>query len=237
MVIWLRGERSPLGLDQDVVRREALAQVLELDQGWQAIEQRGAALLAEARAQADALVAQAEARAAAIVADAERRVAGSTRLGYAAGRQQGLDAVHAQMQARARDDRAVLLAMRERLAEVVFRAVQRLLARAPHHGLYQRAAEMVSAELDQASFLTVTVHPGEAAQVRKLFNAAGLPLRPTIIEDAAAGEGACLCEWDYGVLDAGLPSQLAALRKSLRQALDAAAAQAHASEPADGAAP
>lgn len=222
MVIWLRGDHDPLGLGQDVVRREELAQVLALDDSWQAMEQRGAVLLAQARAQAEALVAQAEVRAAAIVADAERRVAGSTRLGYAAGRQQGVDAVHAQMQARARDDRAVLLAMRERLVAIVYQAAQQLLARAPHHGLYQRAAELVGAELDQASFLTVTVHPGAASQVRKLFAAAGLPLRPTIIEDAAAGEGACLCEWDYGVLDAGLPSQLAALRKTLRQALDQA---------------
>lgn len=223
MVIWLRGDNSPLGLGADVVRREQLARVIELDEGWQAIEQRGATLLDEARSSAAAIVAAAEQRAGAITADAERRAASSARLGYAAGRQQALDEHHARMQACARDDRAALMAMRERLTDIVYQAVQRLLACTARDGLFQRAAEMVGAELDQASFLTVTVHPDDAYKVRQLFGEAGTGLRPTIVEDAGAGVGACLCEWDSGMLDAGLPAQLAALRKSLRQALADAA--------------
>ena len=220
MVIWLRGEAGPLGLGTDVVRREQLVQVLELDQGWQAIEQRGAALLEDARARAAAIVAAAGEQAGAIVADAERRSANSARLGYAAGRQRALDEHHARMQTRVRDDRATLMAMRERLTAIVHQAVQRLLACTARDGLFQRAAEIVGAELEQASFLSVTVHPDDACKVRQVFAEAGLALRPTIIEDAGAGVGACLCEWDSGVLDAGLPAQLAALRKSLRQALE-----------------
>jgi type III secretion protein L len=224
MVIWLRGDNGPLGLGADVLRREQLAQVLELDQGWQAIEQRGAALLADARARAQAIVAAAEGEADAIVADAERRTANSARLGYAAGRQQALNDHHARMRERVRGDQAALAAMRERLTAIVYQAVQKLLACTARDGLFQRAAEMVGAEIEQASFLSVTVHPDDAYKVRQLFGEAGWTVRPTIIEDAGAGVGACLCEWDAGVLDAGLPAQLAALRKSLRQALETVAA-------------
>ena len=231
MVIWLRGEHGPLGLGADVVRREQLAQVLELDQGWQALEQRGAALLEAARAQAEAIVAAAGERADAIVAEAERRGAHSARLGYAAGRQQALNEFHARMRDGARDDRAALMAMRERLAAIVYQAVQKLLACTARDGLFQRAAELVSAELEQASFLTVTVHPDDAYKVRQLFGEASGGLRPTIIEDAGAGVGACLCEWDAGMLDAGLPAQLAALRQSLRRALDDAPAAADGGRP------
>lgn len=224
MVIWLRGDHGPLGLGTDVLRREQLAQVLELDQGWQAIERRGAALLEDARARAEAIVAAAGEEAGAIVADAERRSANSARLGYAAGRQQALNDHHARMGERVRDDQAALTAMRERLTAIVYQAVQKLLACTARDGLFQRAAELVGAEIEQASFLSVTVHPDDAYKVRQLFGEAGWAVRPTIIEDAGAGVGACLCEWDAGVLDAGLPAQLAALRKSLRQALEAVAA-------------
>jgi type III secretion protein L len=167
-------------------------------------------------------VADAEARAAAIVADAERRTAGATRLGYAAGHRQGLADAHARMEAGARAGREALMAMRERLAAVVFAAARKLLTEAPRESLFRRAADLVGAELEQASFLSVTVHPDDAAHVRQVFGRPGWTLRPTVVEDAALAPGSCVCEWDDGVLDAGLPAQLAALRRALGQALDAA---------------
>ena len=48
MVIWLRGDAGPLGVDTDVVRREDLAQVLDLDAAWEALERRADNLLAQA---------------------------------------------------------------------------------------------------------------------------------------------------------------------------------------------
>jgi type III secretion protein L len=222
MVIWLRGDAGPLGVDTDVVRREDLAQVLDLDAAWEALARRGDDVLAQAEARAAAIVGEAEARAAEIVADAERRTAGSTRLGYAAGHRQGLADAHARLQAGARDGRAALQAMRERLASIVYAAARKLLTDAPRESLYRRAADLVGAELEQASFLTVTVHPDDAAHVHHVFSGAGWTVRPAVVEDAALAPGSCVCEWDDGVLDAGLPAQLAALRQALDRALETA---------------
>jgi type III secretion protein L len=222
MVIWLRGDTGPLGVGGDVVRREDVAQLLALDAAAQALDARGAALLVEAEQRAAAIVAAAEARAAAIEADAERRTAGSTRLGYAAGHRQGLADAHARMQAGARDGRAALQSMRERLAAIVFAAARKLLTDAPRESLFRRAADLVGAELEQASFLTVTVHPDDAAHVHQVFAGTAWAVRPAIVEDAALAPGSCVCEWDDGVLDAGLPAQLAALRQSLDRALETA---------------
>jgi type III secretion protein L len=47
-------------------------------------------------------------------------------------------------------------------------------------------------------------------------------VRPAVVEDAALAPGSCVCEWDDGVLDAGLPAQLAALRQALDRALETA---------------
>jgi len=104
----------------------------------------------------------------------------------------------------------------------VFAAARKLLTEAPRESLYRRAAHLVDAELEQASFLTVTVHPDDAAHVHQVFAVTAWAVRPAIVEDAALAPGSCVCEWDDGVIDAGLPAQLAALRQALDRALETA---------------
>lgn len=223
MAIWLRKEGG-IGIDGDVIRREELAALTEIDRDLAGMKQHAARIVGEAQTRAEQIVADAKKDAAGIREAAQKKYENSARLGYAAGNQKAVAEVHAAMLERSVQDRRALAAMRERIAAIVMRAVEQTID-SDREALFKRAAKILSREMADASFLSVTVHPSDAAAVRSVFREIGeqmaWPIQANVIEDVRAEKGHCLCEWDYGVLDAGLTTQLKGLCSAIRKTIRA----------------
>jgi type III secretion protein L len=223
MLIWLRGDASAVGIDSDVIRREDMSALSDIDQGFIDLQQHGARLLSQKHQEAAVLMETAERQAEKLLFAAQKKFDNSARLGYASGVRQATEKLHAYMLERMLDDRQTLARMQERLADIVVKAVRQLTMSDDRDGLYQRAATTVGRELSHASFLSVTVHPDDAARVRTVFATIAeqmrWPVAAEIIENQHAAPGACLCEWDYGIFDGGLNVQLQALQHAVKKVL------------------
>jgi type III secretion protein L len=202
-----------------VIRSAELASVVALDQAHGALERRYAGLLADAEATAQTILAEAQQRADTLEAAAQRRFDNSARLGYAAGRRRGLAEVHELMLRQAASQRQLLSASRERIAQIVTGAVERVLGAADPKALFAQVAGTVDRLLDDSSFLTVRVAPQDLDAARDAFGAACSAnqwgVNPQVVARADLLPGSCVCEWDYGVIDGSLSLHVDALRRAV----------------------
>ncbi|GLU31316.1 type III secretion system stator protein SctL [Trinickia caryophylli] len=219
MVIWLKTDPKVVALDTDVVRAEDRGRVTELADALEALHEVVAATMTDATERARALVEKARCEAEAFVAGAQRKFDNSARLGYAAGHQRALDETHARFVAAARDEQAQLRACADRLSRIVMKAVEQVVAESDRDALMRRVALTVSRSIDNAAHMSVTVAPADAERARRLFGELARTAEPSlaieIVVDDQAEPGTCICEWDYGVVEAKLGAQLRALSRAL----------------------
>ena len=219
MVIWLKAQPKVLAVATDVVRAEELARVTELSDALEALDEVVHATMHDATQHAHALIEAARREADAFVEAARRKFDNSSRLGYAAGHRRALAEAHAQFLARARTEHEELQASSDRLARLVMKAVEQVVAETDRDALMRRVALAVARSIDDAAHLTVTVAPADADSARRLFGelarGASPPLTLEVIVDDEADEGTCVCEWDYGVVESSLRAQLASLERAL----------------------
>lgn len=235
MVIWLRnaqdegvGEHAlqELGVDGDIVRREAFAQLVDLDDGHAMLRDRRRDVLATARDEAERIVAAAHAEADEIRARAQDEFATGQQRGYDAGRQDALAHWYretAEWLARRRD---LQMSMRQRMADIVVLAVERIVSSERPEALFARAADSVDRIVDANCHLRVRVHPGQRELAAAAFERAaagwherGRPVPITVIADRSLAPGACVCETDIGLIDASLGAQIDAVRLAVTRAL------------------
>ncbi|MCC4620094.1 type III secretion system stator protein SctL [Xanthomonas cassavae CFBP 4642] len=225
MHLWLRSTPEAVGLDCDVIPREALARVLELDAAAAQVHARCAQALADAQKQTQALIDDARQQAAAILDIARDKAERSARLGYAAGLRRQLDAWNERgvRHAFAADEAAQRA--RERLAGIVAQACEQVLHGHDPAALYARAAQALDGALDEAKALRVSVHPDALDDARRAFDAAaaaaGWPVAVELYGDAQVALGACVCEWDTGVFEVDLRDQLRSIQRVVRRLLAA----------------
>lgn len=225
MRLWLRSTPEAVGLDCEVIPREALACVLELDAATAQVHARCAQTLADAQTRAQALIDDAQRQAETILQDAQDKAERSARLGYAAGLRRQLDAwnEHGVRHAFAAEDAAQRA--RARLAEIVAHACEQVLYGHDPAALYARAAQALDGALDEAKALRVSVHPDALDDARRAFDAAaaaaGWAMPVELCGDATLALGACVCEWDTGVFETDLRDQLRSLQRVIRRVLAA----------------
>lgn len=232
MVIWLKAEPRVLAVDADVVRAEDVARMLELSDALEALDEVVQATMHAATARAKDLVEAARREADAFVEAARRKFENSARLGYAAGHRRAVAEAHSRFAARARSDHEVLQMSSDRLVRLVMKAVEQVVAETDRDALMRRVVLAVARSLDDATLLTVTVSPDDAARAEQLFGAlareATPPLNLEVRVDDRADADSCVCEWDYGVVEASLRTQLAGLERALAGGAAFAAASASA---------
>jgi len=235
MVIWLRNahdegtaEAAPqaIGVDGDIVRREAFAQLVDLDDGHARLRERQRDVLATAHDEAARIVAAARAEADAIRARAQDEFDTGQRRGYEAGRQDALAQWYretAESLARRRD---LEMSLRRRMADIVVLAVENIVASERPEALFARAADSVDRIVDASCHLRVRVHPDQRELAADAFERAaagwherGRPVPITVIADRALEPGACVCETDIGLIDASLGAQIDAVRLAVTRAL------------------
>ncbi|APP75189.1 type III secretion system stator protein SctL [Xanthomonas vesicatoria] len=223
MRLWLRSTPDAVGLDCDVIPREALAEVLALDAATAQVHARCAQTLAEAEAHAQTLIDDAQQQAEAILNDAQDKAERSARLGYAAGLRRQLDEWNERGLRHVFATEDAAQRARARLAEIVARACEQVLHGHDPAALYARAAQALDGALDEASALRVSVHPDALDDARRAFDAAaaaaGWRLQVELCGDADLALGACVCEWDTGVFEADLRAQLRSIQRVIRRVL------------------
>lgn len=233
MMFWLRNadvdgntrrlDGGPsIGVDGDILRREAFATFLDLDAAYTEARRQRDAMLEEARNEAASILEQAQAQADALVAEAQQE-----RLsGFARGEEEGLRQAAADWHARSaqhfRDEHALLARMRERFAELIAGALERLAGTIDRGALFAQAAHEMDRLVAADSALTVRVHPSDLAVARREFEACaaqwlerGRPVTLSVVAERSLAPGACVCESDLGTLDASLATQLDAMRAAL----------------------
>ncbi len=219
MAIWLKRQPKVLAVDTDIVRAGELARLVELSDALGALDEVVQATMQAATARARELVETARREADAFVEAARRKFDNSARLGYAAGHRRAIAEAHERMLARTRDEYEELQASSDRLARLVMRAVEQVVAETDRDALMRRVMQAVSRSIDDAANLTVTVAPGDAERAKRLFGElvrdASPPLNVEVVVDDEAGDGTCVCEWDYGVVESNLRAQLAGLQRAL----------------------
>lgn len=221
MVIWLRAPHGGIGTDRDVVRAQELAQLVKLDRASDHFERRAHELLAAAQRDADALRDAASSEAERVLQAAQTKYDNAARLGYEAGRRRALREAHESMLRGAATERDLLAALRERIADIVMCTVTRVLGDADRDALFAQIAAGISRSLEGTSFLTVRVAQCDVEDATRAFRrtceAHRWPVNPEIVGDLDLEPGSCVCEWDHGVIEAGLPAQLRAIACAIRR--------------------
>jgi type III secretion protein L len=206
----------------DIVRRESYAALVDIDATYIEVRRQCGAMLADARDQAASILDEARAQADTLVALAEQEYAS----GCARGEEEGLRRAAADWYAQSAqhflEQHALLMRMRQRLAELVACALERVAGTLERGSLFARAAHQMEKLIDAGSTLTVRVHPADVAMARREFDACaahwlacGRAITLQVLPDRSLAPGACLCESDLGSLDASLSTQLSAMRATL----------------------
>ncbi|MFM0040891.1 type III secretion system stator protein SctL [Paraburkholderia sediminicola] len=241
MMIWLRepviagaGATLQLGVgtNDDIVPREALAQLVELDDGFIALQNQHAEILARARAEAAEIVATAAADAAALRLLTQREFDAAQERGFEAGRLEAAAQWYARTAELLAQRREIQMSMRNRIAGLVVSAVERIVVNEHPAAMFARAATAVERIVDGSSYLRVRVNPDQRDAAAEEFARAaagwrenGRPVQITVTADRALDVGACVCETDIGSMDASLGVQIEAVRGAVNAALRRALAQ------------
>jgi type III secretion protein L len=234
MVIWLRNPDAHgeslgpgVGVNDDIVRAEDLATLVELDAAYADLGRRSEAMLAEARAQAQAILDAAEAQADERMAQAQEIYNGAAQQGYEAGHEQALADWHERSMQMLAEGPSIGERQRDRLAQLVALGVEQIVATADPAALFRQAAQTIDRIVADGSPVKVSVHPDDYVTAAAAFDAVAREWRETgrsvsvqVSTDARHERGTCVCETDLGAVDASLPQQLAAIRAALSRAIE-----------------
>ncbi|MGF6955260.1 type III secretion system stator protein SctL [Paraburkholderia youngii] len=226
MVIWLRSADDPasrIGVDGDILRREVFGHAVELDEAYGQLEQDRQQVLQLAEEQATLIVEEAEQEARRMRDEARRMYEGAEARGFAAGQQAALDDWHRRNLDAMTDARAVQARMRERLAELITAAVEQIVLAEQPQALFERALKTLDKISEGATYLRISVSVADYDTAVRTFTqlaqAAPRRLAIEVTPDKRLAVGSCVCESDYGVIDASLDTQLQAIRSAVERAL------------------
>ena len=233
MVIWLKSDRhydvageARVGLDADVIPREAFGTLLEIDSAYVQAQADREAALARAHAEAEAIVAKARAEAQALLDEARSQYEEAAAAGYQDGEERALADWMARQADACTQARELQIKMRERLAQIVTVAVEQIVQVQQSAQLFEKALSTVDRIVEGATYLRVSVSPEDYETAREAFDRLserwrelGRPFSVSVAADKRLAPGSCLCESDFGAVDASLATQLRAMRSAVSRAL------------------
>jgi len=233
MVIWLKSDRHydvaggpRVGLNADVIPREAFGTLLEIDGAYMQAQADREAALARAHAEAEAIVANARAQAQALLDDARTQYEEAAAAGYQDGEERALADWMTRQADACTQARALQIKMRERLAQIVTVAVEQIVQVQQSAQLFEKALSTVDRIVEGATYLRVSVSPEDYETAREAFDRLserwrelGRPFSVSVAADKRLAPGSCLCESDFGAVDASLATQLRAMRSAVSRAL------------------
>lgn len=233
MVIWLRSDRAALepdasrvGIHGDVISREAFGALMQIDDAYAQLAADREAILAEARLEAEAILAAAREEGEGIVAQARREYETAAEYGYREGERRAVSEWMERLALSHADERRLQAKMRERLAQIVTVAVEQIVSVQESRSLFDKAISAVDRIVEGATYLRVSVSPTDYEVASSAFERLaarwrdlGRPFPLSVVADKRLPPGSCLCESDFGAVDASLATQLRAMRSAVSRAL------------------
>ncbi|WP_169787985.1 type III secretion system stator protein SctL [Caldimonas brevitalea] len=204
------------------MRAAEFATLTTLLSAAQTVEAEHRRIVDQAQAEAQELLAQARAEAEALLEDARRQQQQAHQEGLERGWEDAAAQWAEQAVRAAASNRRSLERQTERLSQIVSLAVERVIEIEDRSALYRRAFRTVSKLLKDVPMLTLRVPADDQGSARSGIDAvlrelsAELPVE--VVSDAALAPGSCLFESDQGVIDAGLDTQLAAIKRAVSRA-------------------
>jgi type III secretion protein L len=230
MAIWFRHGSCTVGVEDGLIRAADFARFKSLLTAAGSVARERDQLIAEGEAEIerkrDDMLAQAKAELAAARQERERA--------YSEGFEQGLADAAAQWTERsvqcAWSKKRDLERQTERLSEIVSMAVDRIIEQEDRTLIYGTALRTVVKLLKDVPFLTLRVPDGGRDQAQAAVDAVltslGSELRIEVLADATLADGSCLFESDLGIIDAGIETQLAAIKRAVTRAAQLVAIEA-----------
>lgn len=230
MAIWLRSDRAlpgaTVGASSDVVSRDAFGALIELDEGYAQLARDRESMLRQAREEAQAIVDMAQAEASTIVEQARREYEQAAQRGYREGEKQALTDWLERLADAGNEQRQTQIKLRERLAEIVTVAVEQIVHVQQSEMLFERALTTIDRIVEGATYLRVAVSPVDYEKACVVFERLsarwrdlGRPFPLSVIADKRLQAGSCICESDFGSIDASLATQLRSMRSAVARAL------------------
>ncbi|MGV2292966.1 type III secretion system stator protein SctL [Trinickia sp. YCB016] len=241
MVIWLRGARSAtgeidagdasaaiarIGAAGDVIPRETFGAMMSIDQAYAALAEERDAILAAAREEAERIAEAGREQAAQIVEAAQQEYDAARESGYRDGCDRALSDWMERLADVANAQNQLQVRMRERLAGIVSSAVEQIVRVERPEALFERALATVDRIVDGATYLRVAVHPDDYDEAKAAFDRLAVRWRElgqriplSVVADKRLDPGSCFCESDFGTIDAGLDTQLRAMKNAVSRAL------------------
>jgi len=224
MAVWLKIGLKEVAFENDIVPRESMCVLTDLEHLAATAQDDAQALRTEAERHAAECVEKAEADAVARAAKAEADAAAVTRLGYAQGRRDGLRHWHAQASAQRQAAGKVYRGSRERLADMVVQATASLLQGEMLESYLSAALSVLDHLAEKDMTLSVKVHPDDRAAASLAIDRLRSAWRDgtvvKLIDMPRLARGSCICESPQGYVDGSLSLQLATLRHAALGALE-----------------
>jgi type III secretion protein L len=245
MAVWLRSagmsHDSPcVAFDGDVVPNSEFADLMSIHEACERVAQDRAHVIARAHREAEALMRAAQEQARAMLDEASRKYEGAAADGYRAGEREALSEWTERLAQTRADERMMQTRMRERLAEIVALAVEQIVQVEHIDSLFDRALDTIDRIVDGAAFLRIAVNPENYQAACRVFDRlsrrwqeAGRPFPLEVVADSTLDAGSCVCESDFGTVDASLVTQMRAMRSAILKAVKLSARE-ELDEPDDG---
>lgn len=225
MAVWLTHGPCTVGLDDGVLRAQDHAQLVSSAEVAAAIDAERERVLAEAQAQAETLLAEAQAQADDLLAQAQAQFDGAWQQGFDQGTQDAAAHWASQQLQAAEARRRTLVRQSERLSGIVSMAVERVIEQEDRSALFRRSLRTITKLVKDSAMLTLRVPEADRENAQRAIAelTAQLPqgapaVAIEVVVDPQMPEGACRFESDSGVIDAGLDTQLAAIRRAVERA-------------------
>ena len=226
MDVWFRHGSCTVGLIDGVVRAHDFAALVSLQQAADAVHGEHERVHAEASAQAQQLLDAARQQADEMLAQAQAERDRAYEEGFESGRLGALARWAQQALTGAQASQRSLERQRERLGGIVSLAVERMVDGEDRQALYRRALRTVSKLVKDVPMLTLRVHSDDLDAAQKALSSVveqhGVDVPIEVVGDEVVAEGCCRFESDQGVIDAGLLTQLNAIKRAVVRAAHAA---------------
>lgn len=221
MVVWFRYGPCTVGIEDGYIPASDFAQLVALVEAATEVEIARTRLIEQTQSE----VAQMRADADQDIQSAWTEAQAAHEQAYGNGFEEGLEAAATDwVEREARGNFTAQQALQQqahRLTQVVTSALDRMMEHEDRAGVFRRALITVSKLLKDAPVLTLRVSlsdlPAAERAVDAMLHGAQERLRIDVIADDGLVEGDCLFESDRGVVDAGLSTQLAAIKRAVKR--------------------
>jgi type III secretion protein L len=222
MVVWFRHGSCTVGVEDGVVRAGDFAALTDLLDAAKTLQTERERLLAGVEEEIDAMRTEARQQ-----VEADTVAARTAREeGWAAGHAEGLEAAAAQWTEQALREAASaqrsLIRQTQRLSQIVSLALERIIEHEDRVTLFNRSLAAITKLVRDVPMATLRVSPAELESALTAVTAfapcAAGRLQIEVKADSALPPGSCLFESDEGLIDAGLKTQLAAIRRAMERA-------------------